>query len=306
MCKRLTALLAAAMLLPTLASCGGSGGNGSETRGTGSGSETESFAADDGSGEYEMAEREDITYTRDNLDLYGTPEWWRDAKFGIFIHYGIYSIPAYGDEWYGHWMYMKGTSAYGGSDIYAYHKRTYGGAEKFGYKDFIPDFLEALKKGTSENMAESWAELFYNAGAKYVMPVGIHHDSFALYDSDVQTTYSSVNLAGIDYISNLQKAVKAKGMKFGISNHFAENDWFFDDASGVGTDVADKKYSELYGTGGDKTEAHVRKWFDISMEIMNKYHPDIIYYDFDLSNAAFDRYKDANRFLMLSNYYNLS
>ncbi len=300
--KRVALLLAVAAIIPALASCGGYGGNGGETEAK----DVETVSLNEGNGGYEMIERDDVTYTRDNLDLYGTPEWWRDAKFGIFIHYGVYSVPAYGDEWYGHWMYMKGTSSYGGSDIYSYHKGKYGGADKFGYKDFIPDFLTALKKGASENMAEDWAQLFYDAGAKYVMPVGIHHDSFALFDSDVQTTYNSVNLAGIDYIENLMNAVRGKGMKFGISNHFAENDWFFDDAAGAGTDVADKAYSELYGTGGSKTESHVRKWFDISMEIINKYHPDIIYYDFDLSNAAFDRYKDANRYLMLENYYNLS
>ena len=303
---------AAATLLSLLfTACAGTGDSGDTESGTGTSAIT---AADtdvpneggDNAGGIDVMDRGPIEYTTENLDEYRTPEWWRDAKFGIFIHYGAYSIPAYGDEWYGHWMYMKGTSAYGGSDIYSYHKKTYGGAAEFGYKDFIPDFVDALKKGKENNMAETWAQLFYDAGAKYVMPVGIHHDSLALYDSGVQTTYNTVNLAGIDYISDLQEAVKAKGLRFGISNHFAENDWFFDDASGVGTDMADPAYSELYGTGGSKTESHVRKWYSISMEIIEKYKPDIIYYDFDLGDAAFDRYDDANRYLMLANYYNMA
>ncbi len=249
---------------------------------------------------------EKVDFTADNLEKYDVPEWYRDAKFGIFIHYGVYSVPAYGDEWYGHWMYMPGTSAYGGSDIYSYHKKTYGGVTDFGYKDFILSFLDELKKWESNGMADEWAALFEAAGAKYVMPVGIHHDSYALYASDVQTTYNSVTMAGIDYIGELQAAVKAHGMKFGISNHFAENDWFFDDKAGKGTDIEDEEYSELYGTGGDKTVTHVKKWYKISMEIIEKYHPDIIYYDFDLSNGAFNTYPDANRYLMLANYYNFA
>ncbi len=289
-------------LAAVLSGCASGGTDGS---GTGDSGGTGTTSAVTGGDAEEPPVREKIEFTTENLDEYSIPEWYRDAKFGIFIHYGVYSVPAFGDEWYGHWMYMPG-SAYGGSDIYTHHKNTYGGAAKFGYKDFIPEFNENLKKGADAGMFEDWAQLFEDAGAGFVIPVGIHHDSFALYDSDIQTTYNSVSQTGIDYIGELQKAVKAHGMKFGISNHFAENDWFFDDAAGRGTDVADKAYSELYGTGGDKTKEHVEKWFSISMEIIEKYRPDMVYYDFDLVNGAFDRYPDANRYLMLANYYNMA
>jgi len=242
----------------------------------------------------------------ESLSNYTVPEWYRDAKFGIFIHYGVYSVPAYGDEWYGHWMYMNGTRSYGGSDIFTYHLNTFGSATEFGYKDFIPEFNKEIKKFSSSNKAEEWAQLFSDAGAQYVMPVGIHHDSFALYNSDIQTTYNSVTQASVDYIKELQDAVKNKGMYFGISNHFAENDWFFDDSVTTGTDIKDETYAELYGDGKIKSEDHIRKWYDISMEIIEKYQPDLIYYDFDLVDNAFNRYDDANRYLMLSNYYNLA
>lgn len=252
----------------------------------------------------------DNGYTTKNLSLYEIPEWFRDAKFGIFIHYGVYSVPAYGDEWYGHHMYIPDSISYGGDNIYEHHLSTYGGASKFGYKDFIPEFAEDLKKFKADNTAQEWAELFEQAGAKYVMPVGIHHDSFALYNSDIQTTYNSVNYGGIDYIGELQKACKERDIKFGISNHFVENDWFFDDNYAEGTDLAEKNpdgslvYGELYGDGKSKSEAHIHKWFDISMEIINKYHPDLLYYDFDLNKESLNKYKDANRYLMLANYYN--
>ena len=234
---------------------------------------------------------------------YEVPEWYRDAKFGIFIHYGVYSVPAFGDEWYGHWMYIPNTSSYGNSDIYTHHLETYGGAKKMGYKDFIPDFLAGIKKWSAGGGAAQWAELFSAAGAKYVVPVGIHHDSFALYDSDVQKTYNSVAGAGVDYLAELRREVTARDMKFGVSNHFAENDWFFDEEAGKDTDLTDPAYAELYGVGGGKTREHVEKWFAISTEIIEKYRPDLIYYDFDLGNDAFNTYEDANRYLMLTNYY---
>lgn len=234
---------------------------------------------------------------------YTVPEWFRDAKFGVFIHYGVYSVPAFGDEWYGHWMYIPGSSAYGNSDIYTHHLETYGGAEAFGYKDFIPDFVKGIQTWQQNGGAEAWADLFQAAGARYVVPVAIHHDSYALYASDVQKTYNSVAAAGVDYVGALQAAVKARGMKFGVSNHFAENDWFFDEEAGKNTDLTDKAYAELYGAGGGKTRAHVKKWYAISTELMDKYRPDLLYYDFDLANEAFNTYKDANRYLMLQRYY---
>ena len=249
-------------------------------------------------------------YTTKNLALHEVPEWYRDAKFGVFIHYGVYAVPAFGDEWYGHHMYIPGSVSYGGDTIYDYHLATYGGAAKFGYKDFIPAFADGLKAFQKANMADRWADLFRQAGARYVMPVGIHHDSFALYDSDIQTTYNSVNVGGVDYICELEKACRDRGLRFGVSNHFVENDWFFDDAYGEGTDLGEKnpdgtlKYGELYGDGLTKSEAHIHKWFDISMEIIDKYHPDLIYYDFDLNCEELTKYDDANRFLMLANYYN--
>lgn len=247
-----------------------------------------------------------IMYTQDNLEEYTVPEWYQDAKFGIFIHYGVYTVPAYGDEWYGRSMYIKDAKSAGGDNIFLHHLNTYGATSIFGYKDFIPAFNESITLWSQNNMAEEWAALFNAAGAKYVVPVAIHHDSFALYDSDIQTTYSSVAQAGVDYVAQLKEAISAYGMKLGLSNHFAENDWFFDDEAGAGTDMADPAYSELYGVSGFRTEAHIRKWYAISMELIEKYEPDLIYYDWQLDDAAFAKYSDANRYLMLAEYYNMA
>jgi alpha-L-fucosidase len=90
------------------------------------------------------------------------PDWYMDAKFGIFIHWGVYSVPAFDSEWYPRVMYIEGSGAY------KHHIATYGTQDKFGYQDFIPRF-KAEKFDPS-----AWARLFKEAGAKYVVPLGVH------------------------------------------------------------------------------------------------------------------------------------
>src|SRR6476469_4491801 len=99
----------------------------------------------------------------ESLKGYQVPDWFRDAKFGIFIHWGVYSVPAYSSEWYPRLIYQQG------SDEFKHHVATYGPQNKFGYKDFIPMF-----KAEKFNPQE-WVALFKKAGAKYVVPVAEHH-----------------------------------------------------------------------------------------------------------------------------------
>lgn len=110
---------------------------------------------------------------------YQSPTWFRNAKFGIFIHWGVYSVPAYGNEWYPRNMYDSN------SDVHRHHVETYGPVDQFGYKDFIPMF-----KAERFN-PEQWAKLFKEAGARYVVPVAEHHDGFAMY----QSTFNHWNAA---------------------------------------------------------------------------------------------------------------
>ncbi len=109
----------------------------------------------------------------DSLSGYELPEWYRKAKFGIFIHWGIYSVPAFGSEWYSRNMYIQG------SKEFEHHVKTYGEHKDFGYKDFIPMF-KAEKFDAGE-----WADLFKASGAKYVVPVAEHHDGFQMYKSEI-------------------------------------------------------------------------------------------------------------------------
>ena len=111
--------------------------------------------------------------TWESLQQYRVPDWYEDVKFGIFIHWGIFSVPAFANEWYSRNMYIQG------SPEYEHHIKTYGPQKDFGYKDFIPMFK-------AENFhAEEWAALFKEAGAQYVMPVAEHHDGFQMYDSEL-------------------------------------------------------------------------------------------------------------------------
>ena len=135
----------------------------------------------------------------ESLQKYEVPEWYKDAKFGIFIHWGVYSVPAFGNEWYPRNMYVPG------SPEYQHHIATYGTQDKFGYKEFIPMFK-------AEHFdAAAWADLFKKAGAKYVVPVAEHHDGFAMYDSGLSDWTAAKMGPHRDVIGQLAKAVRADG-----------------------------------------------------------------------------------------------
>ncbi|SHF64312.1 Alpha-L-fucosidase, partial [Caldanaerobius fijiensis DSM 17918] len=109
--------------------------------------------------------------TWQSLLNYKIPQWYEDAKFGIFIHWGVYSVPAFGNEWYPRNMYQQGTPEF------EHHVKTYGPQSQFGYKDFIPMFK------AEKFDPKAWADLFEKSGARYVVPVAEHHDGFQMYDS---------------------------------------------------------------------------------------------------------------------------
>ncbi len=134
----------------------------------------------------------------ESLEHYEAPEWYKDAKFGIFIHWGVYSVPAFGNEWYPRNMYRPG------SEENKHHSATYGPLDKFGYKDFIPMF-----KAEHFDPA-AWAQLFKQAGAKYVVPVAEHHDGFAMYDSGLSDWTAAKMGPRRDVIGELAKAVTGR------------------------------------------------------------------------------------------------
>ena len=126
------------------------------------------------------------------------PEWFKDAKFGIYFHWGPYSVPAYGSEWYPRYMYEKG------NHIFEHHRKVWGSQDEFGYKDFIPLF-------TAENFdANEWAELFLKAGAKFAGPVAEHHDGFSMWDSDLTEWDAKDKGPKRDIVGELENAIRKK------------------------------------------------------------------------------------------------
>ena len=131
------------------------------------------------------------------------PKWFEKAKFGIFIHWGLYSVPAFNNEWYSRNMYIQGTPEY------EHHIKTYGPHKDFGYKDFIPMFT------APKYDPEKWADLFLEAGAKYVVPVAEHHDGFQMYDSELSEFNAAKMGPKRDCVGELRKAVLDRGMEIG-------------------------------------------------------------------------------------------
>ena len=219
----------------------------------------------------------------ESLQKYEAPEWYKDAKFGIFIHWGVYSVPAFGNEWYPRNMYNAG------SDEYKHHIATYGTQDKFGYKDFIPMFKAA------DFNAAAWAQLFQKSGAKYVVPVAEHHDGFAMYDSGVSDWTAAKMGPHRDIIGELAGAVRAQGLHFGVSSHRVEHNFFLGVGRSIPSDVNDPEYAALYGpahpwlaapqgspVSNDFTyvsTAWADDWLARGAELVEKYHPDIVYFD---------------------------
>ena len=216
------------------------------------------------------------------LQAYKEPDWYKDAKFGIFIHWGLYSVPAFGSEWYPRLMYMEG------SPENKHQVATYGPLSKFGYKDFIPMF-KAQKFDP-----QAWAHLFHEAGAMYVVPVFEHHDGFAMYDSGLSDWTAAKMGPHRDLVGDLAKAVRAEGMHLGASSHRVEHDWFLEGGRKQISDVNDPRYAAFYGPAHNRenrssdeliedwtfaSPAYLNDWLARSAEIVDKYHPDLMYFD---------------------------
>lgn len=228
--------------------------------------------------------------TTESLRKIGIPEWYADAKFGIFIHWGVYSVPAFGSEWYPRNMYDPKTKEF------KHHEETYGPVSKFGYKDFIPQF-------TAANFdPKAWAELFKESGAKYVMPVAEHHDGFSLYDNPF-TRWDSTEIGPKrDVIAELSDAIRAEGLKFCVSSHRAFNWAYFFRVEGA--DNTKAEWFDLYGEdqpylypnpeknvfSGSGAHRHTwvsnqafrDDWLARTADLVDRYKPDVIWFDFGI------------------------
>jgi alpha-L-fucosidase len=230
--------------------------------------------------------------TWESLAEYEAPAWFRDAKFGVFVHWGPYSVPAYGNEWYARNMYLADQPEY------AHHRSVYGPQSEFGYKDFIP-----LLTGESFD-PDAWAALFRDAGAQYVVPVAEHHDGFALYRSELNPWNATVMGPKRDVVGELAAAVRRRSMAFGVSTHRAENWWFLNGGMAFDSDVRDPRNAGLYGPAQPQLlapdKAFLDAWVARTLELVDAYEPQLLYFDWWIHRPAYQPYLPK----IAAHYYN--
>ncbi len=224
----------------------------------------------------------------ESLSHYRVPEWYQNAKFGIFIHWGIYSVPGFGSEWYSRNMYIKDSAEF------KHHVETYGKHSEFGYKDFIPMF-------TADRFdPDAWAELFARAGARYVVPVAEHHDGFQMYESAISRWNAAEMGPKRDVLGQLKESCNRKGLQVGASSHRVEHWFFMSHGREYDSDVREpmergdfywpampepKDHFDMYSEPAP-TEEYLQDWLVRCCEIVDKYRPKIVYFDWWIQHYA--------------------
>ena len=233
-----------------------------------------------------------------SLSKHKMPKWYYRDKFGIFIHWGIYSVPAYGSEWYSRSMYDTNVREF------EYHKKTYGKQSEFGYKDFIPMFK------AEKFDAKEWISFFKECGIKFVMPVCEHHDGFAMYATDFNRWNAAEMGPCRNVIGELKEECEKQGLTFCGSTHRAEHYFFMNPGRLVDSDVNDERYADFYGPAvyteeyssknmGKATEdtyatgaskEWLEDWLVRTCELIDRYQPKILYFDWWIHNHSFKPY----------------
>lgn len=229
--------------------------------------------------------------TVESLTNYCVPEWFRDAKLGIFMHWGPQCVSGYQPTWYARWMYEQGSKAY------KYHCATYGHPSKFGYKD-ICKLFKAEKFDQAQ--ADRLTKLYKRIGARYVVPVAAHHDNFDMWDSKYQPRWNSVATAGKDVCGMWKKSADKNGLHFGVASHVARTYRWLQTShgadkagplAGVPYDGQNPEYADLYGVPWKDSgygyegpqdvgpPAFEKNFEDRMKDLIDRTHPDLYYTD---------------------------
>lgn len=225
--------------------------------------------------------------TVESLKTYQTPDWFRDAKLGIWAHWGPQAVPRRGD-WYARWMYVPG------HPHYAHHLEQYGHPSEKGYKDIIPLW-------TAERFdPEALMDLYVAAGAKYFVSMGVHHDNFDLWNSRHHRWNAVAMGPKRDIVGAWRDAARRRGLRFGVSEHLgASHNWWrpshqydqFWPKIGMPYDGANPQFSDLYHPDHDepyrgtadswytRDPAYHRLWFQRIRDLVDSYEPDLLYTD---------------------------
>lgn len=225
-----------------------------------------------------------------SLSDYETPKWLKNGKFGIFIHWGLFSVPAFNNEWYSRNMYIQSM------EEWQHHRDTFGEHTKFGYKDFIPMFT------APRFQPEEWVKLFKEAGAKYVMPVAEHHDGFQMYDSEI-SEWNSVKMAmKRDVLGEMKAAIEKEGLTFCESNHRVEHSFFMGHGKEFDSDIKDPmKLGDFYYPAMPEPDNQdlfspappqdfMEDWLARNCELVEKYHPNMVYFDWWIQHDSVKPY----------------
>ena len=209
---------------------------------------------------------------------YTVPQWYVDAKFGITMHWGLFSVAAYHNEWYEKYMYTSFSD---------WHSKNFGPPDTFGYKDFIPLFT------AKDFNADDLAALVKESGAKYFAPTVEHHDGFSLWNS-ATNPWNAYNMGPHrDLVGEMAVATRKAGLKFGIASHNMEHYTFVNPTPGLKTDVDDPKNADFYWH--DHSDARLQEfledWVKKNYELIDQYHPDLMWFDNGLNSRAFDPLK---------------
>lgn len=218
------------------------------------------------------------------------PEWYADAKFGIYFHWGVYSVPEFGNEWYPRLMHIPGNF------IQKHHLEVYGDPNDFAYHDFVPMF-------TGEHFdAAEWVALFKDAGARFVGPVAEHHDGFAMWDSEITPWNSMDKGPHRDILGEIADQARKNDLKLITTFHHARNLQRYNDPVKYEKEMAipdpnrrfDKSHYPFYENTPPRTEDpelrylygnipeaewNEEVWFGKLKEVIDKYSPDIIWFD---------------------------
>lgn len=229
--------------------------------------------------------------TWESLSQYRVPDWYKDSKFGIFIHWGVYSVPAFGSEWYSRNMYIQGSWEYN------HHIETYGAHKDFGYKDFIPMFK------AEKFSADEWCDLFKQAGAQYIVPVAEHHDGFQMYKSEVSHWNAYEMGPHKDIVGELSESARRHGIVNGASSHRVEHWFFMGHGKEFESDITDdEKYGDFYYPAMPEpnhqdlfskptpTKEFLDDWLVRCCEIVDRFQPKIIYFDWWIQHSAVKPY----------------
>ena len=216
------------------------------------------------------------------LNHQAAPEWFEDAKFGIYFHWGPYSVPAFGSAWYPRNMYLKNHR------VSKFHKENYGPIEEFGYENFIPLFKAQYFD------PKQWADLFAASGAKFAGPVAQHHDGFAMWDSDVNPWNVKDMGPKRDILGELFVELRKRDLKTIATFHHARNGqrnannpklWgrkgynsHYPYDPNLPTSTTDPKLRKLFGNF-EHIDDFNAYWLNQINEVVDKYSPDIIWFD---------------------------